>query len=119
MPFRAVPFLGSRSQGALVPMRRRYLVDGLREILVEVWPNDLVLLLALRIPILDSLTRKQLIETASHLRKYRSLMRRLSPLELEGVVAEARPDLFNIISRDGGRSWLRAQLDDLKALAEV
>jgi len=70
-------------------------------------------------PILDTLTREQLIDTVVHLRKYRRLMGRLSPSELEEVVAEARPDLSTVINRDGGRSWMRAQLDDLKALAKI
>ena len=118
MPFRAIPFFGSATRAALTPIQKRHLVDGLREVLVGIWPDDLILLLGLRIPILDALTRQQLIEMATHLRKYRRLLRRLPPSELEEVVSEVRPDLFNILNRNGGRSWLKAQLDDLKALAE-
>lgn len=119
MPLRmkAVPFFGSTPRRALNPMQRSALVDGLRPLLVSIWPDDLLLLLALRMPILDALTREQLVEAIVHLRKYRGLMRRLPVSELEGVVAEVRPDLFAVINRDGGRVWLAAQLNDLKELA--
>lgn len=119
MSLRAVPFFGTRAKQALTSLQRQHLVGGLREILVNIWPDDLLPILALRIPILDTLTREQLVETIKHLRKYRVLMRRLSPPELEEVMAEARPDLFDLVRRDGGRPWLAAQLDDLKKLAEV
>ena len=118
MPLKAIPFFNlGTDRAALNRIQRRYLVSGMREIMVEVWPKDLQLLLHLRIPILDVLTRQQLIEVAAHMRKYRSLIRRLKPEELERVMAEARPDLFDLISLNGGRGWLRNQLADLKELA--
>lgn len=118
MPLKAIPFFNaSVRKGALNPLQRHYLVAGMKELLVEVWPKDLTLLLHLRIPILDVLTRQQLIEVAAHMRKYRGLIRKLGPEEMEKVVAEARPDLFELISLNGGRRWLGHQLDDLQELA--
>lgn len=118
MPFRAVPWVGSRAQRvALNRVQRHYLVEGLRGILNGVWPDELVLLVALQIPVLDVLTRPQLIDTAFHLRKYKGLIGKLSQSELQEVVAEARPDLYSLISRNGGTEWLRAQLDDIRELS--
>lgn len=118
MPLKTIPFFNtSVRKGALNPLQRHYLVAGMKELMVEVWPKDLTLLLHLRIPILDVLTRQQLIEVAAHMRKYRGLIRKLEPEELEKVVADARPDLFDLISLNGGRRWLRNQLQDLQELA--
>lgn len=118
MSLKAIPFFNSSvRKGALNPLQRHYLVAGLREVMVEVWPKDLQLLLHLRIPVLDVLSRQQLITVAAHMRKYRGLIRRLSPEELEAVMAEARPDLFDLISLNGGRRWLGHQLEDLQELA--
>lgn len=118
MSLKAIPFFNSSVRnGSLNPLERHYLVAGLRELLVEVWPQDLTLLLHLRIPILDVLTRPQLIEVATHMRKYRRLVRKLGPKEMEAMVAEARPDLFDLISLNGGRRWLGRQLEDLQELA--
>lgn len=118
MPFRAVPWVGSRAQqAALNRVQRHYLVAGLREILAVVGYDELLVLLALKIPVLDVLTRHQLIDAAVHLRKYKGLIRRLPLAELEVVVAEARPDLHALISRNGGSEWLRAQLEDIRELS--
>ena len=118
MPFRAVPWLGSRAQQtALNRVQKHYLVEGLRAILTPVGPDELLVLVALQIPVLDVLTRPQLIDAMVHLRKYKGLIRRLPPPELQQVVAEARPDLYARISRNGGTEWLAAQLEDIRELS--
>lgn len=118
MPFRAVPWAGSRAeQAALNRVQKHYLVAGLREILAAVGPDELLVLVALKIPVLDVLTRQQLIDTMVHLRKYKGLIRKLATAELQEVVSEAKPDLYARISRNGGTEWLRAQLEDIRELS--
>lgn len=115
---RAVPVLERALNAVLTTVQRRYLVEGMRGFMGSIWPEELALLVALRIPILDCLNRQQLVDAIVHLRKYRSLIVRLSPEEMEVVVQQARSDLYFLIARNGGREWLKEQLEDIKDLAQ-
>lgn len=62
----------------------------------------------------DYLTPAERGEFCDMARPHRKMVQNLHPADVWDAIGRARPDLYDILSRNGGKAWLHTQASEIK-----